>query len=455
MRWHGLCKDPGVNPLTPNLAARLEAATSRAAHPPPARPADSGDQPSFAAHLAARTAAATAAPGKAPDGAPPTAAATTPGTTPGTTTAQAGGRRPKRPADGGPSPADGKALPPVVPATTVPVARATGPGGAIGSADDAEATAPTGATAAPGPASDAGAAARGVVPGEPDTAQAEESAAFGAPELPAAAPTAGRGPDRGAEVRGKATRLANDAPPAAQPAGAEAPRPGPLPPPLPALRQGEPAGRDPALAALLAGAPGGAAADAAAPGAEDAGTPVTGTAAAGLPTGSPAAAAFTMLIGSGAPPASAPPAPPASAPPVTVPIDAPDWGDHLGHSVSWAVDQKLTHAQIALNPQHLGPLEIRLSLVDGTANVAFSTHNAAASQALHASTGQLRDMLGQAGFTQVNVDISQQSGREARQGGGYGEPPAAFRVSAAPVSGPSGVAPRAASVPRSQIDAYA
>ena len=140
-----------------------------------------------------------------------------------------------------------------------------------------------------------------------------------------------------------------------------------------------------------------------------------------------------------------------SAPAVQVPVGSPEWGQAVGESVKWAANQNLTHAQISLNPDHLGPLEIRLSLVGGEASVAFSTHSHAAAQALHASSAQLRTMLGQAGFAQVNVDISQQSGRQpAFSGSAYREqpPPAAADTSTA-----AAVVPRVRS--SAALDAYA
>ncbi len=173
----------------------------------------------------------------------------------------------------------------------------------------------------------------------------------------------------------------------------------------------------------------------------DAAAPTTGVPLVPLldPTGGSAAPAQAATI--------------PSAPAVHVPVGSPDWGKQVGESVTWAANQNLTHATISLNPDHLGPLEIRLSLVGGEASVAFSTHSHAAAEALQASSGQLRDMLGQAGFTQVNVDISQQSGKQQSFAG------SAYRESGGNSNGPAAVADVISaptrSVSRSQLDAYA
>ena len=147
-------------------------------------------------------------------------------------------------------------------------------------------------------------------------------------------------------------------------------------------------------------------------------------------------------------------APLPSAPAVTVPLDAPEWGQKLAESVGWAVNQNLTHAQISLNPDHLGPLEIRLSLAGNQATVWFGTHSHAAADALAASSGHLRALLGQAGFAQVNVDVSRQSGQQSAFAG------SSYRSgrSAADMGAPAvGDDPLRTSRPaaRSAFDAYA
>lgn len=146
----------------------------------------------------------------------------------------------------------------------------------------------------------------------------------------------------------------------------------------------------------------------------------------------------------------------AAAPPVSVPLDSPDWTQKLGDSVSWAVNQKLTHAQISLNPEHLGPLEIRLSLTGNQATVWFGTHSTAAADALHASSAHLKSLLGQSGFVQVNVDVSHQSGQQSpysgssyRAGGGA----ALGGIDSVADAEPAVTVVRYAT--RSQLDAYA
>lgn len=162
-----------------------------------------------------------------------------------------------------------------------------------------------------------------------------------------------------------------------------------------------------------------------------------------------AAPSLAVSIGSHSAMGSRPDLP--SAPAVTVPLDSPDWGQKLAESVRWAVNQNLTHAQISLNPDHLGPLEIRLSLAGSEATVWFGTHSHAAADALAASAGHLRSLLGQSGFAQVNVDVSRQSGQQSAFAGstyraGRSGSPAAVEDEPLRAARPA---------PRSVLDAYA
>jgi flagellar hook-length control protein FliK len=97
---------------------------------------------------------------------------------------------------------------------------------------------------------------------------------------------------------------------------------------------------------------------------------------------------------------------------VATPVGAPDWAHELSDRVNVLVNQNLTHAQIKLSPADLGPIEVRISLSDGQANVSFTTHSHVTSEALQAAAPKLRESLGSQGYTSVNVDVSQQQFRE-------------------------------------------
>ncbi len=79
-----------------------------------------------------------------------------------------------------------------------------------------------------------------------------------------------------------------------------------------------------------------------------------------------------------------------------------------GH-VSWLVDHNLNGASLQVNPPHLGPIELRVSIERGRTDVWMSAQSPATRDALQSSAPSLRDLLGGQGFGQVNVDVSQRS----------------------------------------------
>lgn len=102
-----------------------------------------------------------------------------------------------------------------------------------------------------------------------------------------------------------------------------------------------------------------------------------------------------------------------------LPLEQRGWGESLGHRVLWMVKQERQVAELQLNPPHLGPLELRVTVDRDEASVAFSTQHAMVRDALEAALPRLREMLGASGLTLGEVNISQQSFAEQR-GSGYG-----------------------------------
>lgn len=100
---------------------------------------------------------------------------------------------------------------------------------------------------------------------------------------------------------------------------------------------------------------------------------------------------------------------------VNVPVNHPGWGNQLGDQLVFMLQGKLQSAEIKLNPAHLGPMEIRLSMHEDKASVTFISAHAPVREALDASLPRLRDMMEQQGLNLANVDVSAHSGgqREA------------------------------------------
>lgn len=105
---------------------------------------------------------------------------------------------------------------------------------------------------------------------------------------------------------------------------------------------------------------------------------------------------------------------------VTVPVGSPQFADALADEVQIVVDPALGNglrsATLKLNPEHLGPVEVRVRVHEQQASVAFTAQHAAAREALEAALPRLRDSLMQQGFVQVNLDVGGHGAGLAQQG---------------------------------------
>ncbi len=91
------------------------------------------------------------------------------------------------------------------------------------------------------------------------------------------------------------------------------------------------------------------------------------------------------------------------------PLTHPDWSKDLGNQIIWMNNKELSTAEIKMNPEHLGPISVRIDLIDDQASVQFTAQHAAVKEALEASIPKLREMLGTQQLNLTNVTISQNS----------------------------------------------
>lgn len=95
-----------------------------------------------------------------------------------------------------------------------------------------------------------------------------------------------------------------------------------------------------------------------------------------------------------------------------LPVTQPEWADGIDERIVWLSDNRVNDAQIRLNPAHLGPVEVRVSVGEDQTRVSFIAHHAATREALESATPRLREMLAAHGFGTVNVNLSHQSSGE-------------------------------------------
>jgi len=105
----------------------------------------------------------------------------------------------------------------------------------------------------------------------------------------------------------------------------------------------------------------------------------------------------------------------ATPPPIGTPVQQSDWGDDLGSRITWMIKQDVTAADIKLNPPHLGPLEVKISMSQDQVSVAFTSHHAVVRDALDTALPRLREMLNDNGLQLANANVSNKSASD--QGG--------------------------------------
>lgn len=101
---------------------------------------------------------------------------------------------------------------------------------------------------------------------------------------------------------------------------------------------------------------------------------------------------------------------------VPTPVQQPQWGEDVSNRVVWMVKQDIQAADMRLNPPHLGPLEVRISMTQDQVNISFSTHHGAVREALDNAMPRLREMLADNGLQLANANVSHRSPSD-QQGG--------------------------------------
>jgi len=90
-------------------------------------------------------------------------------------------------------------------------------------------------------------------------------------------------------------------------------------------------------------------------------------------------------------------------------IQNSNWSQQLTQQVSYMVRGGVQQAEVRLNPAHLGPMEIKLSINDDQATVNFVTQHAPVRDAVDAALPRLKEMLEQQGLNLAGADVSTQS----------------------------------------------
>ena len=96
------------------------------------------------------------------------------------------------------------------------------------------------------------------------------------------------------------------------------------------------------------------------------------------------------------------------------------WGQAMAERLVWMVKGDQQMAELKITPPNLGPLEVKLTINNDQASVAFLSNHAAVRDAIEAAIPRLREMLGQESLNLVNVDVGHGRNEQSGQGEGSG-----------------------------------
>ncbi len=95
-------------------------------------------------------------------------------------------------------------------------------------------------------------------------------------------------------------------------------------------------------------------------------------------------------------------------PAVNIPVGKPGWSKGVMAKVMWMSSQRISSAEIALDPPELGPLQVRLSAQHDQASVVFSSQHAGVREALDQGLPRLRELFENQGLDLVDVNVADQ-----------------------------------------------
>jgi flagellar hook-length control protein FliK len=95
------------------------------------------------------------------------------------------------------------------------------------------------------------------------------------------------------------------------------------------------------------------------------------------------------------------------------PVGSHAWKDELGTQLTWMALNNRDAASLRLSPEHLGPLEVRISMREGEASVYFGASNPDTRSALEQSLPRLRELFASQGLVLADAGVSRDAPRNA------------------------------------------
>lgn len=90
------------------------------------------------------------------------------------------------------------------------------------------------------------------------------------------------------------------------------------------------------------------------------------------------------------------------------PLGHPEWNQELGEKLIWMHKQAVPSAELRINPQHLGPISIKVDVHQDQTTISFTAQHAGVKEAIETALPKLREMLSEQQLNLVDVNVSQQ-----------------------------------------------
>ncbi len=97
-------------------------------------------------------------------------------------------------------------------------------------------------------------------------------------------------------------------------------------------------------------------------------------------------------------------------------FEQPQWGESFARHIALLTGQKVSAAQVQLDPPELGSLMVRISLTGDQASISFMSPHASVRDSIEQSFDRLQSLLAEQGLDLVEAEVSDQpAGREGGQ----------------------------------------
>jgi flagellar hook-length control protein FliK len=106
-------------------------------------------------------------------------------------------------------------------------------------------------------------------------------------------------------------------------------------------------------------------------------------------------------------------------PAVTSPVGSPQWREEVGARVSLMVQQGNHSASLKLSPEHLGPMEVRISVQNDQASVWFGAAHADTRAAIEHALPRLRELFASQGLSLADAGVFREPPREQPKQGSF------------------------------------